>query len=146
MKARPILRASFSAVLANLEPIRCFVEQAASHMQIPELAAGDVIQAVDEAVTNIILHGYAGKEGMVEVELERQDDALVVRLRDRAPQFDPTSISAPDLTLRLEQRRPGGLGIYLIRRLVDRIQYRVPAQGGNELTLVKQLSIEEKIR
>jgi len=135
-----ILRASFSAILTNLAGIRCFVEQAARHWQVPEMATGDVVQAVDEAATNIILHGYAGQEGLVEVEMEHQDNVLVVRLRDQAPQFDPTTISSPDLRLGLEQRRPGGLGIYFIRQLVDRMQYRIPAQGGNELTLVKLLS------
>lgn len=135
-----MLRASFSAVLSNLEEIRNFVEQAARHLQVPERAVSDVVQAVDEAATNIILHGYDGQDGMVQVELDRQDNALLVRLRDQARQFDPTTVSAPDLSLGLEQRYPGGLGLYLIRQLVDRVQYRIPAEGGNELTLVKQLS------
>jgi serine/threonine-protein kinase RsbW len=145
MNGESVRYASFSAILTNLADIRCFVEQAAHHWHVPVEAAGDVVQAVDEAATNIILHGYAGQEGMVEVEVERQDGALIVRLRDRAPQFDPTTIASPDLSLGLEQRRPGGLGIYLIRQLVDRIQYRIPVQGGNELTLVKQLLYEEDI-
>ena len=135
-----MLRASFSAILTNLEDIRSFVDQAAHYLQVPEMVADDIVLAVDEAATNIILHGYDGQEGMVEVEMERQGDALVVRLRDQAPQFDPTTISSPDLSLGLEHRRPGGLGLYLIRQLMDRIQYCAPAEGGNELTLVKQLS------
>ena len=138
-------RASFSAILTNLEDIRSFVYQAAKYLHVPEMFAGDVVQAVDEAATNIILHGYDGQEGMVEVEVERQGEALVVRLRDQAPQFDPTTISSPDLSLGLDQRRPGGLGFYLIRQLMDRIQYRTLPDGGNELILVKQLSREENI-
>jgi serine/threonine-protein kinase RsbW len=143
---KPLLCASFTAILANLEVIRDFVEKAAHYLQVPDSLIDDVVQAVDEAATNIILHGYAGQEGMVEVELERQDDALVIRLRDQAPQFDPTTISSPDLSLGLEQRRPGGLGMYLIRQLTDRIQYRNLAERVNELTLVKLLSREEVIQ
>ena len=132
--------ASFSAILTNLDDIRSFVDQALQDLLVPARAAGDVVQAVDEAATNIILHGYDGQEGTLDVELERQGAALVVRLRDQAPQFDPTTIPSPNISLGLEQRRPGGLGIYFIRQLMDRIRYSTPAEGGNELTLVKQLS------
>lgn len=135
-----MLRASFSAIVTNLGDIRRFVYQAAHYLQVPEITAGDVVQAVDEAATNIILHGYDGQEGMVDVELERHGDELIVRLRDQAPQFDPTTICSPDLILGLDQRPPGGLGLYLIRQLMDRVQYRIPTEGGNEITLVKKLS------
>ena len=139
----PLLCASFAAILTNLKVIRDFVEKSAHYLQVPKTMIDDVVQAVDEAVTNIILHGYAGQEGMVDVELERQGQALFVRLRDQAPLFDPTTIPSPDLSLSLEQRRPGGLGIYLIRQLTDQIQYHSLAERGNELTLVKLLSREE---
>ena len=133
-------RASFSAIPTHLEDIRNFVERVAQQLHVPEMAIGDIVQAVDEAATNIVLHGYAGREGIVEVEVERQDDLLVLRLRDWAPQYDPTTAQSPNLNLGLEQRRPGGLGIYLIRLLMDRIEYRNTPEGCNELTLVKQLS------
>lgn len=138
-----MLRASFSAILANLDEIRNFVERAAHELQVPEAATLDVVQAVDEAATNIILHGYNGQGGMMEVELDRRNNSLVVCLRDGAPPFDPTSVPPPDLSLGLEQRLPGGLGLYLMRHLVDEIQYRMPSEGGNELTLIKKLSIKE---
>jgi serine/threonine-protein kinase RsbW len=98
----------------------------------------DVVLAVDEAATNIILHGYQGQEGIIEIEVEQEGDALVVRLRDEAVPFDPTSVPLPDLTVPLEQRAPGGLGIYLIRQVMDEVAYRITSQGGNELTLVKR--------
>jgi anti-sigma regulatory factor (Ser/Thr protein kinase) len=135
-----MLCATFLAVPTNLETIRNYVEQSAQRLQVPEAVVGDVVQTVDEAATNIILHGYAGREGVVEVELERQDDVLMMRLRDWAPQYDPTNAPPPDLSRGLEQRRPGGLGLYLIRLLMDEIHYRITPEGGNELTLVKQLS------
>ena len=137
------MRASFSAILANLEHIRTFVEQSARILNVPEMAIDDVILAVDEAVTNIILHGYAGKDGMIEIQMECQGSALIVRLRDQAPPFDPSNVPGPDLNLGLEHRRPGGLGVYFIRQLMDQIQYRALAQGGNELILVKLFTREE---
>jgi anti-sigma regulatory factor (Ser/Thr protein kinase) len=56
-----------------------------------------------------------------------------------APPFDPTRVPDPDLTLPLEERPLGGLGIYLIRQSVDKMVYRAVPEGGNELTLVKRL-------
>ena len=135
-----MVTASFSAILANLDDIRNFIEQAAKELQVPEKVVYDVIWAVDEVATNIMVHGYAGQDGIIEVEADRQDNALLVRLRDQAPQFDPTTVPAPDLSLGFEDRPPGGLGIYIVRKLMDQVIYRIPDQGGNELTLVKQLS------
>jgi anti-sigma regulatory factor (Ser/Thr protein kinase) len=93
---------------------------------------------VDEAVTNTIAHGYQGEQGAVEVEVSRAGEDLVIRIRDEAPLFDPTIVPAPDVTLPLEQRLPGGLGIYFIRQIMDEMTHRVTPQGGNELILVKR--------
>jgi len=130
--------ASFAAELENLTVIRRFAEETAQGLQARQAAINDMIQAVDEAVTNIIVHGYAGRPGPIEVELKRESDSLVVCLRDQAPRFDPTTVPSPDLTLALEKRGPGGLGLYLIRQFVDQVRYRAMPQGGNELTLVKK--------
>jgi serine/threonine-protein kinase RsbW len=133
-----MVQASFSAELTNLDAIRNFVRQAAKELDIPEADAGDMIQAVDEAATNIIMHGYRGEEGMIDLEAARTNNRLIVKIGDRAPRFNPLSVPPPDLTIGLDERRPGGLGIYLIRQLVDQVEYRTPAEGGNELTLIKQ--------
>ena len=97
----------------------------------------DLVVAVDEALTNIIRHGYGERRGPVEVVVAREGNSIVVRVRDEAPAFDPTTWPAPDLGLPLERRRAGGLGILLLRRSVDRVMHRARAQSGNELILVK---------
>jgi anti-sigma regulatory factor (Ser/Thr protein kinase) len=63
---------------------------------------------------------------------------LVVRLRDEAAPFDPTSASPLDVTLPPEQRVLEGMGIHLIRQAVDEMTHRITLQQGNELTLVKR--------
>lgn len=136
MNTRSSLRTT--AELNNLAEIRRFVEETASALGVAPAVIPGVILAVDEAVTNIIVHGYQGQGGAVEIEVSREGDALVIRLRDEAAPFDPTSVPPPDLTLPLEQRTPGGLGIHLIRQIMDEITHRVTPQGGNELTLVKR--------
>jgi serine/threonine-protein kinase RsbW len=125
----------FEAQTANLAAIRCFVMAAAEAADFPREAVDAMIQAVDEAATNVILHGYRGSPGIIEVELKVDGNALVVRLRDDAPAFDPTSVPAPNLDIPLPLRPPGGLGVYLMRQFVDRVSYRRTETGRNELTL-----------
>jgi serine/threonine-protein kinase RsbW len=129
---------SFSAELKNLAALRRFVEERMVGLGVDPEAIPGLVLAVDEAATNIIVHGYRNRGGVIEVEVQLEEGDLVLRLRDQAPPFDPTSVSPPDLTRPLEERSPGGLGIYLIRQAVDEISYRVAPEGGNELTLVKK--------
>ena len=104
-------------------------------------AIDDTLAALDEAVSNIIIHGYHGQPGSIEVEVEKEKEALVIRLRDQSPLFDPTLVPPPDLTLPLEERRLGGLGIHLIRCFTDSMAYRVTPEGDNELTLMKKTRV-----
>jgi serine/threonine-protein kinase RsbW len=127
------------AELKNLAILRRFIEETSLSLQAGSHAALDLVQAVDEAATNIIVHGYSGHSGEIEAEIERQGDRLVICLRDLAPVFDPTRVPPPDLTLPLEERPIGGLGIFLMRQSVDEIHHRPLPSGGNELTLIKNL-------
>ena len=137
MKTDASLR--IAAELTHLALIRRFIRETALALRADPTALHDVVQAADEAATNIIVHGYRGQPGIVEVEVGHAGDALVLRLRDQAPPFDPTRHPAPNfLTLPPEQRPVGGLGIYLMREFMDEVAHRVTAQGGNELTLVKR--------
>ena len=106
-------------------------------------AIDDMIQAVDESATNIIVHGYRDRPSNIEIEVTQEGNALVVRLRDQAPLFDPTRAPPSDVTLPLERRRVGRLGIHLIRQFTDNVTYRITSEGGNELTLRKKAKGEE---
>ena len=122
-----------------LAQIRRFVQESSEAFG---LAPGDVpgvLLAVDEAVTNIIVHGYAGRGGPVEIEMTRSPGALVIRLRDEARPFDPTGVPEPDLTVPLEEQAPGRLGIHLIRRVMNELIYRRQPGGRNELTMMKRV-------
>jgi serine/threonine-protein kinase RsbW len=125
------------ADLENLARVRRFVEQTAAMEGANPAAVDDLVLAVDEALTNVIAHGYGDQSGQVEVEVERVGDRLTVCLRDRAPAFDPTAHRPPDLTLPLSERAVGGMGIYLMCQSVDDVVHRAIPGEGNELTLVK---------
>jgi len=123
--------------------IRQYVRDTAEAQGASAAAVEETLLAVDEAISNIVHHGYRGRqEGRIEITVERDGADLVIRLYDDAPPFDPTTVEPPDLTLPLEQRPVGGLGIHLMRQNMDRISHGVTEQGGNELTLVKRGAIQ----
>jgi serine/threonine-protein kinase RsbW len=133
-----MFRFRIAADLNNLATIRRFVEDAAASRPADPEAIAEMLLAMNEAATNIIVHGYQGQPGIIEVEVGYDKDALVVCLRDRAPAFDPTLVPAPDLTLPLEQRPFGGMGIHMMRQFTDELLYRTTPDGSNELILVKK--------
>lgn len=128
----------FPATFEQLDAIREFVGQAARDAQMSENEICAVQMAVDEACSNIIEHAYHGREGEIEITSEVHGDALTIILRDHGDSFDPDSVPEPDLTCDLEDRRVGGLGVYLIRQLMDEVTYERPSGAGNVLVLVKR--------
>ena len=97
----------------------------------------DVQLATDEAVTNAILHGYDGKEGEVHVIAEADDQEVIVIVEDGAPAFDPITFVSRDVSLDGDDRPIGGLGLILIRNVMDEVGYRYE-DGKNIFTMVKR--------
>jgi len=127
-----------AADVGQLAAIRAFVEQHSRALGIDPFEIYDLVLAVNEVATNIVVHGYRGQAGTIEIEMQQRGNALEIRLRDQAPLFDPTRHPAPDLTLPLHKRPLGGMGVHVTRELMDELRYRVTPEGGNELTLVKR--------
>jgi serine/threonine-protein kinase RsbW len=95
--------------------------------------------ALEEHLTNIFSHGSGGP-GPVEVHIrvELRGGTLQVEIRDEGRPFDPTLHPAPDLTVPLEQRPVGGLGIHMMRTVMDELHYRREG-GSNVLVMRKRL-------
>jgi serine/threonine-protein kinase RsbW len=123
--------------LRRLSTVRDLVRSAAKEADASDASTADIVQAVDEAATNAIIHGHAGEPGWVEVTVTTRGDRFVVTVADDAPPFDPTSVPTPDLTVHPLERRPGGMGVLLARLCVDEMTYRPRPGGGNILTLVR---------
>ena len=132
------------AELRHLEEVRAFIRTCALESSAPETCVDDLVQAVDEAATNVIVHGYAGREGWLDVAVSPEPGQLVVTLQDEAPAFDPTAVPEPDLTVPPERRRPGGMGIHLIRLATDGFAHGPRPGGGNILTLERTLDPRAK--
>jgi anti-sigma regulatory factor (Ser/Thr protein kinase) len=128
----------------ELEAIRTFVQDYLASHDVDLSAAQDVVLAVNELATNAIEHGYPGHRGEIEIDMRIIGDSLLVRIRDRAPPFDPTVVPPPDLTLPLHLRPLGGMGIYLARRLTDEMTHRITPEGGNEVTLIKREILHDR--
>jgi serine/threonine-protein kinase RsbW len=127
-----------AARLHDLAAIRELVETAAVVAGGDPDAVGELVLAVNEAACNIITHGYQDEPGGLEVVVEQEGRDLLVRLRDGAPPFNPTTVATPDTQRPLDQRPPGGMGVHMMRQFTDDIVYRQTAEGANELVMVKR--------
>jgi serine/threonine-protein kinase RsbW len=123
----------------QLATLRSFVREAASEFGAGRDATDDLIQAVDEAACNIVIHGYRNRGGEIEATAALKDGRIEIRLLDRGREFDPTAVPAPDLDTHPIARRPGGMGVHLMRLGTDAVHHRRRRGGGNELTLVRAL-------
>ena len=129
---------SFSAQYTSLDNIRTYVKVAAKKVILTDKAIYAMQMAVDEACTNIIDHAYGGEtEKKIDISYEIKRDRIILKLHDNGKPFDMDSIAPPNLNAPLAEREVGGLGIHLIRRLMDGIKYKSTHEAGNTLILTK---------
>ena len=134
-----IRKAEYPAQFQYLDEIRDFVAETAREGGFNEKEIYSIQLAADEAASNIIEHAYEGiPNGELEITCEMQRGLLTIVLRDHGKPFDPTTVRPPDLKADLSERQIGGLGIYLMRKLMDEVRYESVPNGGNTLTLTKR--------
>ena len=97
--------------------------------------------ALEEAATNVVLYAYGKDEGDVDIEAVYTDKYLKFILTDTGSAFDPTQKEEVDTTLGVEERQIGGLGIHLVRQIMDSVNYE-RIKGKNVLTLIKRLNTQ----
>ena len=125
------------ADLERVADLRATVREMGAGCQAPPDCIGDLVQAVDEAATNVIRYGYKGEPGSIDMTAELIGDEIVITLEDQAPPFDPTAVEGPDLSIPPHMRTPGGMGIHLMRLATDSMEHRARPGGGNILTLTR---------
>jgi anti-sigma regulatory factor (Ser/Thr protein kinase) len=104
----------------------------------------DLKLAVEEACTNVIIHGYAGMNpGSIVLALEFGREQVRVTLTDFGHPFEPCEPAAPDVEASLQDGLSHGFGLYFIYQTMDRIGYET-AEDGNHLTFVKRLPANRK--
>ena len=125
------------AILANLEKMLDFTVNFAETRGFDKEIIGQIRLASEEAIVNVINHAYPGTEGTVAVSCDAAEGGgIKIEITDEGIPFDPLSLPAPDTSLPMEQRRIGGLGIFMIRKIMNEVKYRRD-NGRNVLTLVK---------
>jgi serine/threonine-protein kinase RsbW len=129
----------FSCSLNNLEQICDYVSHFAKEAGLDEAETYAVELAVDEASTNIIEHGY-GQEcpSRIDITCEVIEDGLKVVIYDDADPFNPSTVPEPEINVSLDEIKPRGLGIFLMRKMMDEVKYEASPNYGNTLTMIKR--------
>ena len=116
-----------------------FVETVAKEMHLDYNLSLTLNLALEEAVTNVIMYAYPqGTDGLVDIEAILRPGILTFVISDSGTPFDPTSKPDVDITQGVEERPIGGLGIYLVRNIMDSVQYE-RSGGKNILTMTKNI-------
>ena len=127
------------AEVREIERLNRLVRQFGELHEIPTRVLYAVNLALDEVVTNVVLYGFETSAGqVVAVRVETTGDDLRSEVVDAGREFNPLDAPVPDLTVALEERALGGLGIHLVRSLMDRVEYRRDG-AKNVLTMRKRI-------
>ncbi|HOW35084.1 MAG TPA: SpoIIE family protein phosphatase [Candidatus Omnitrophota bacterium] len=129
-------RLAFSAKLENLQKMLTFIKEGASRQGFVKDQINKIQIACEEALVNVINYAYPGKDGELAVTYVNQDNCFEIEIIDSGIPFDPLSLPEPDIHAPLEERKIGGLGIFMMRKIMDEVRYR-RENGKNVLTLVK---------
>jgi len=135
---------SAGASLEHLATFRDFVEAACREAGVAdERVIFGLKLAVDEAVTNIVTHGYRDLPPTpIHLDFDSTPDQITLTLSDRGRAFDPADAPPPDLSPDWKHRRVGGLGLYFLQHMVDDVRYETDSQQINHLTLIKWIRHE----
>jgi serine/threonine-protein kinase RsbW len=125
---------------AETERLTARVTEFGARHALPDRIVSHVNLALDEAITNIVFYAYDDADDHeIGVRISLAQGVLTAELVDDGRAFDPLQVAAPDLAAPLEERAVGGLGVHLMRHLVDDIQYRRDG-GRNHLVFTKRIA------
>lgn len=125
--------------LEQLTRLYAFLDRHIGAYKLEELQSMQIKLALEEAVTNVILYAYPNKKDQdIRIDMNYENKRLTIVITDTGIDFNPLRRQEPDLTLSLEERPIGGLGIYLVKQLMTEVSYSRSA-GKNILTMTKDI-------
>jgi serine/threonine-protein kinase RsbW len=127
---------------SQLPMLTLFLREFWAAAALPPATAHAFEIALEEIFINVATHGApaAGRPPRVEVGLRHDGEELTLLIEDDGPAFNPLTLPAPDVHARLEDRRVGGLGVYLVRQMMDAVSYE-RAGSCNRLRLRKRVAL-----
>src|SRR5687768_14544008 len=129
---------TFPAKFEYLDEIRDFVASVARKGGFTDKEVYSLQLAADEAASNIIEHAYEGvADASLDISCEMQGDTLTIVMHDQGKTFDSSKVKQPNLKADLSERQIGGLGVYLMRKLMDEVRYESSGKI-NTLTMIKR--------
>ena len=129
----------FAAKFEFLDEIRDFVGKIAREGGFSEKDVYNIQLATDEAASNMIEHSYENiPDGVIDLSCGMESEQIRIVLIDYGEPFDPSAIPMPDLKADLSDRKIGGLGIFLMRKLMDEVHYEPRVDKSNVLTMIKR--------
>ena len=124
----------------NLSLIRDFVSENAINAGIEQTTVDKIMLAVDEACTNIIKHAYkSSPEGEIILNIEFDEETFTITIIDYGQSFEPDSVPLPDLQKYYREHKVGGLGMYLMKSLMDDVKYTSVPGKYNRVLLSKNI-------
>jgi len=129
----------FDAKFEFLDEIREYVGDIARKGGFSNKDVYNIQLATDEAASNIIEHAYEDvPNGVMDLACAMEKDVIKIILIDYGAPYDPSVIPMPDIKADLSERKIGGLGIFLMRKLMDEVHYEPRADKSNVLTMIKR--------
>lgn len=130
---------TFPAVKGQIEQIMETVMAAPELVSLPDEVTFSLRLAIEELAVNVCNYAYPeGEDGDLCVEVEQSENVLTIKLADHGKPFDPLALEDPDVTLDAEEREIGGLGVFLVKQLMDRVEYQ-HVDGQNVMIISKNL-------
>ena len=131
------------AIVEELDTVMQFVDQHLEATNCSQKVIGQVELAVEEIYTNIASYAYHPENGMAKIRCEVKGEPLqiIIGFSDEGKPYNPLKREMPDLTANVETREIGGLGIFLVRKMMDEVEYQF-VDGKNILTIRK--NVEER--
>jgi anti-sigma regulatory factor (Ser/Thr protein kinase) len=125
----------------ELTRVALFLDELGTFWGLHDSLVANLNLVIEEALTNIILYGYNDSDNhIIEILLTRGDGQISITIKDDGLEFDPTKMRDPDTTLSVEERPIGGLGIFLIKQIMDKVQYMREGKI-NYLILTKNITL-----
>ena len=125
--------------IAELERVAVFVEEVSQLLSLDSETTMNLNLALEEVVSNVILYAYPQKMGEnIIIKASSDDNILVFTITDKGDEFDPTKVEDADITLAAEDREIGGLGIFIVKKIMNEVTYQ-RLDGKNILTLKKNI-------